>query len=253
MARFWTSGPMLLTAVMLSGCSSAPEEKLTPTDWLRENSSVLRDLESFKRGRQQQAVARLKRLGADRGSEVVVALLADSQVDYRGEVLLARLLAEWRDTRGIRYLLKYLQHQDQGAVVIASQGLLAFKGDRVVTRTLFEMLESPSLNQRIAAAEVLSEMDSEDLMERFSELYRKESEKVVRGILVRTVLQGKHPRRDEFLLEALLDADLAIREMAWGAVKKRARLPEVKYEPSGDEAARAKAVNSLRRWLAGNS
>jgi hypothetical protein len=115
------------------------------------------------------------------------------------------------------------------------------------------MLESPSLNQRIAAAGVLSEMDSEDLMERFFELYRKESEKVVRGILVRTVLQGKHSRRDEFLLEALLDADLAIREMARGAVKKRARLPEVKYEPSGDEAARAKAVNSLRRWLAGNS
>ena len=155
--------------------------------------------------------------------------------------------------RGSRYLLKYLQHQDQGAVVIASQGLLAFKGDRGVTRALFEMLEGPSLNPRIAAAGVLSEMDSEDLMERFSELYRKESEKVVRGILVRTVLQGKHPRRDEFLLEALLDADLAIREMAWGAVKKRARLPEVKYEPSGDEAARAKAVHSLRRWLAGNS
>ncbi|HBO50666.1 MAG TPA: hypothetical protein DD471_01680 [Planctomycetes bacterium] len=253
MARFRRSWPTMIIAAVLSGCSAAPEEKLTPTDWLRENSSVLRDLESFERGRQQQAVSRLKSLGADRGSAVVVALLADSQVGYRGEVLLARLLAEWRDTRGIRYLLKYLQHQDQGAVAIASQGLLAFKGDRVVTRTLFEMLESPSLNQRIAAAGVLSEMDSEDLMERFSELYRKESEKVVRGILVRTVLQGKHPRRDELLLDALLDADLAIREMAWGAVKKRARLPEVKYEPSGDEAARAKAVNSLRRWLAGNS
>jgi len=253
MSRFRRSGPTIIIAVVLSGCSAAPEEKLTPTDWLRENSSVLRDLESFEKGRQQQAVVRLKNLGPDRGGAVVIALLSDSKVDYRGEVLLARLLAEWRDPRGIRYLLKYLQHQDQGAVELAGQGLIAFEGDRTVSRALLEMLENPSINQRIAAAGVLSEMDSEDLMERFSELYRKESEKVVRGILVRTVLQGKHPRRDEFLLEALLDADLAIREMAWGAVKKRARLPEVKYEPSGDEAARVKAVNILRRWLAGNS
>ena len=250
MVRFWTLGlALLLTVAGLGGCSSTPEEKLTPTDWLRENSSVLRDLESFEKGRQQQAVVRLKGLGPDRGSAVVVALLADSQVDYRGEVLLARLLADWRDARGVRYLLKYLMHQDQGAVDIASQGLLAFDGDPAVIRALLEMLENPSVQQRLAAAGVLSDMESDELMERFPELYRKEGEKMVRGVLVRTVLQGKHSRRDEFLVEALMDADLAIREMAWGALKKRPGLPKVKYDPTGSEEARAKAVAGLRLWL----
>ena len=252
MVRFRTLWPALLAITVQAGCSSTPEEKLTPTDWLRENSSVLRDLESFEKGRQQRAVVRLKSLGADRGSAVVVAVLADSQVDYRGEVLLARLLADWRDKRGTRYLWKYLMHQDQGAVEIASQGLLAFDDDPSVIRALLEMLQNPSVQQRLAAVGVLSEMENEELMERFLELYRKEGEKLVRGVLVRTVLQGKHPRRDEFLIETLLDADLAIREMSWGALKKRARLPEVKYEPSGDEADRAKAVSSLKRWLAEN-
>lgn len=252
MVRFRTLWPALLAIAVQAGCSSTPEEKLTPTDWLRENSSVLRDLESFEKGRQQRAVVRLKSLGADRGSAVVVAVLADSQVDYRGEVLLARLLADWRDKRGTSYLLKYLKHQDQGAVEIASQGLLAFDGDPSVIRALLEMLQSPSVQQRLAAVGVLSEMGSEELMGRFPELYRKEGEKLVRGALVRTVLQGKHPRRDEFLVETLLDADLAIREMSWGALKKRARLREVKYEPSGGEADRAKAVSNLKRWIAEN-
>ena len=213
---------------------------------------MLRDLESFEKGRQQQAVARLKRLGPDRGSAVAISLLADSQVDYRGEVLLARLLADWRDVRGVGYLLKYLRHEDQGAMEIASQGLLAFKGNRAVIRALLEMLESPSANQRQAAAGVLSEMRSEEMLKLFPKLYPKESEKMVRGIFVRTVLSSKHSRRDEFLVEALMDTEQAIREMAWGALKKRPRLPEVRYDPAATEVARARAVDSLRRWLGGN-
>ena len=248
MVRFPAASAAILAAIVFSGCSSTPPEKLTPTDWLRENSSVLRDLESFEKRRQQQAVVRLKSLGPDRGSAVVIALLVDSQVDYRGEVLLARLLAEWRDSRGIRYLLKYLRHEDQGAIEIASQGLLAFEGNRAVIRALLEMLEGPSVRQRQAAAGVLSGMGSEEMLELFPKLYPKESEK----IFVRTVLGSKHSRRDEFLIEALMDTDQAIREMAWGALKKRPRLPEVRYDPAAAEVARARAVDSLRRWLGGN-
>ena len=90
------------------------------------------------------------------------------------------------------------------------------------------------------------------MLDLFPQLYLKESEKMVRGVLVRTVLQGRHPRRDEFLVEALMDSDLAIREMAWGALRKRPQLPEVRYDPAAAEASRARAVASLRRWLGGN-
>ena len=242
---------VILACLLLGGCSTA-EEKPTSTYWLRENSSVLRDLESFEKSRQQQAVVRLKKLGPDRGAAVIVALLRDSQVGYRGEVLLARLLADWRDPRGISYLLKYLRHQDQGAVEIAVQGLVAFEGNREVNIALLEMLKSPTDTQRAAAAGVLSEIRSAELLDRFLDFYSGESEREVRGVLVKALLQSKHPRRDEFLVEVLMDSDQAIREMAWGALKKRSRLPEVRYDPAAAEVARARAVDSLRRWLGGN-
>ena len=237
----------ILGCLLLVGCST-PEEKLTSTDWLRENSSVLRDLESFEKSRQQQAVVRLKKLGPDRGAAVVVALLRDSQVGYRGEVLLARLLADWRDPRGISYLLKYLRHQDQGAVEIAVQGLVAFEGNREINIALLEMLKSPTATQRSAAAGVLSEIRSIELLDRFLDFYSGESEREVRGVLVKALLQSKHPRRDEFLVEVLMDSDQAIREMAWEGIRKRPGLPKVKYDPAAGADRRAEAVKLLRSW-----
>lgn len=248
MPRLRMPAAAVLACAVLGGCA-ASEEKLTSTDWLRENSSVLRDLESFDKSHQQQAVRRLKNLGPDRGSAVVVSLLRDSQVGYRGEVLLASLLADWRDSRGITYLLKYLRHQDRGAVEIASQGLVAFGGNRDVILALFEMLKSSAARERIAAAGVLSEINSVEILDRFMELYPGESEKIVRGIFMRTVLQGKHPRRDEFLVGALMDSDQAIREMAWGGLGKRPGLPKVDYNPDADPVRRAEACAVLKRWL----
>lgn len=237
----------ILACLLLGSCSTA-KEKPTSTDWLRENSSVLRDLESFEKSRQQQAVVRLKKLGPDRGAAVIVALLRDSQVGYRGEVLLARLLADWRDPRGVSYLLKYLRHQDQGAVEIAAQGLVAFEGNREVNIALLEMLKSPTDTQRAAAAGVLSETRSAELLDRFLEFYSGESDKEVRGLLVKALLQSKHSRRDEFLVEVLMDSDQAIREMAWEGLRKRAGLPKVKYDPAAGADRRAEAVKLLRSW-----
>ncbi len=238
---------VILACLLLGGCSTA-EEKPTSTDWLRENSSVLRDLESFEKSHQQQAVVRLKKLGPDRGAAVIVALLRDSQVGYRGEVLLARLLADWRDPRGISYLLKYLRHQDQGAVEIAAQGLVAFEGNREVNIALLEMLKSPTDTQRVAAAGVLSETRSAELLDSFLDFYSGESEREVRGVLVKALLQSKHPRRDEFLVEVLMDSDQAIREMAWEGLRKRAGIPKVDYDPAAGADRRAEAVKSLRGW-----
>ena len=238
---------VILVCLLLGGCSTA-EEKSTSTDWLRENSSVLRDLESFEKSHQQQAVVRLKKLGPDRGAAVVVALLRDSQVGYRGEVLLARILADWRDSRGVSYLLKYLRHQDQGAVEIAAQGLVAFEGNREVNIALLEMLKSPTDTQRVAAAGVLSETRSAELLDSFLDFYSGESEREVRGVLVKALLQSKHPRRDEFLVEVLMDSDQAIREMAWEGLRKRAGIPKVDYDPAAGADRRAEAVKLLRSW-----
>mgnify|MGYP001166812436 CR=1 FL=1 len=239
----------IICCLLLAGCST-PEEKLTSTEWLRENSSVLRDLESFEKSRQQQAVVRLKGLGPDRGAAVIVALLREARVGYRGEVLLARILADWRDPRGISYLLKYLRHQDQGAVEIAAQGLVAFEGNREVALALLEMLKSSTKTERFAAARVLEEIGSAELLDGFLGFYTGESEKEVRGLLVKVLLQSKHPNRDEFLVEALMDSDQAIREMAWEGLRKRPGTPKVNYDPAAGAESRTEAVKSLRSWAA---
>ena len=238
---------LILACLLLGGCSSK-EERLTSTEWLRENSSVLRDLESFERSRQQQAVSRLKNLGPDRGGAVIVALLREARVGYRGEVLLARILADWRDSRGISYLLKYLKHQDKGAVEIAVQGLVAFEGNREVNLSLLEMLKSSTDTHRSAAAGVLAEIGSAELLDGFLDFYTGESEKEVRGLLVKVLLQSKHPRRDRFLVEVLMDSDQAIREMAWEGLRKRPGIPKVNYDPAADADRRTEAVKSLRSW-----
>ena len=110
---------------------------------------------------------------------------------------------------------------------------------------------STELNtQRAAAAGVLSEIRSAELLDRFLDFYSGESDKEVRGLLVKTLLQSKHPRRDEFLLEVLMDSDQAIREMAWEGLRKRPGIPKVNYDPAADADRRTEAVKSLRSWAA---
>lgn len=238
--------PCLAALLTLCGCASPSNEEVSPTEWLQENSSVLRDLESFERGRQQQAVDRLRSLGRARGRSVAITLLRERKIDYRAEVLLARLLADWRDPEAVPFLLKYLRHEDRGAVDLAIEGLVAFGDDDYVQRSLAELARSPDANARMAAAEVFLGIGDAEVFDLCARLYRSEEDRLVRGVYVAKFLGGKSSRRDDFLVDALSDKDVAIREMAWAALRNGRTAPSVDFDPDAESAARARAVARLK-------
>ena len=68
----------------------------------------------------------------------------------------------------------------------------------------------------------------------------------IRGTCVMGLLTSRHPRRTEFLVEALADKDAGIRGQAWEALALLG--PPVRFEPNGAAAGRSRAIAELRAW-----
>jgi HEAT repeat protein len=171
--------------------------------------------------------------------------------DYRVEVVLARILADWGDTRAIAHLLHFVKHLDQGAVDIASEGLLAFPEEAVVFEGLSDMVKGPVVRERRTATRVLSKIGGPKAVELFGGRYKDERDPEVRGLFLLAIRENRHPRRKEFLIDALTDDDPALREQAWWALKRYRELPGVNYQPGGKVEERAEAVALLRLWAKG--
>lgn len=231
-----------------SGCST-PEEKLTPAQFVRQNSNLLEQLASFRDSEQREGIARIQRLGREQGTAVALYILGDPALDdYRVEVVLARVLAEWKDPRAAGYLLRTLTVPDEGAARRASEGLIAFGESPQVLDALGELLTRPASRERKIAAETLSRIPSARVQELFLERWKGEADPEVRGLFLVALINGRHPRRKGFLVDALTDADSAIRAEAWNALKRYAGLPPVSFSPDGPLEDRARDVAALRMW-----
>ena len=226
------------------------DDSLTPVEWLDENSSVLRDLASYDKSVRQEAILRFKELDRERGTAVILGVLSDPQYDdYRVEVVLSRLLADYRDERAIPYLLRYMAHPDDGAVQIAAEGLDVYRDNARVIAALEELLRSASPRDRLTASELLYKARTASTPAVVAGLYRGESNKFVRGNYLRILIDSDHPRRTEFLIDALNDPDETLREVAWGVLQRDTRLPAVGFDAHGSDADRARSVGALRTWL----
>ncbi|HZN56909.1 MAG TPA: HEAT repeat domain-containing protein, partial [Planctomycetota bacterium] len=169
--------------------------------------------------------------------------------DYRVEVVLARILADWREPRAIPYLLQCINLQDEGASRIAAEGLVAFGDEPRVIDALAELLSLPSSHDRQIAASVLQRISSNRVLDLFMERYKAETERDIRGIFVVKLISSRHPKRSAFLVEALADPDEGIRALAWQALQKSPALPKVAFAAAGPMENRAKDVAALRIWV----
>lgn len=236
--------------IPLVSCSSGPEE-LTPAEWLDQNTVVLQKLESYDPRERHEAISRFKKLGKERGTQVALLLLHDRKLEnYRIEVVLARILADWRDPRAIAFLIDALKESDRGAVEIAKEGLAVFRNDADVIRTLEEMAEAPGITLRRNAAEVLSRMGDERTTDYFMRRYPAETDTEVRLLFLMSVVESRHPRRRSFLVDVLTDADLGLRRYAWDVLKREPGIPaEARFDPSDLPADRARQIARLRLSL----
>lgn len=247
----WLALPLVAGALLGGGggCST-PEEALSPAEWIEENSTVFDDLASYDDRERQDGIRRIKALGEEQGKAILFWLLSDPKLDdYRLEVVLARLLAEWKDYRAVPFLLESLRIHDDGARRIAEEGLLAFPDNPHVQEGLVRLLESDARGERLAAARILSKLGTQPAVEAMGRRIKLELDPEVRALLVIGVIGSKHPRRLEFLVDAMTDADPAIRELAWSAVRSHGGTPPVDFDPRGPDVDRAKAVGTLRVWL----
>ncbi len=234
-----------------AGCST-PDERKSPAQFVRENSNLLQQLGSFVDSEQREGIARIRRLGRDQGSAVAFFILDDPSFnEYRVEVVLARILADWKQPRAIGHLLKNLNLPDEGAVRIASEGLIAFGDNLQVQSALEEMLSRPAERDRRIAAEILKRMPSPRVPDLFLARRKVEPDREVRGIFLVTFIGSSHRQRREFLVDSLTDPDLAIRTLAWEALGKYPDLPRIDFAPDGALEARAKDVAVLRLWVKG--
>jgi len=247
MPRRWSR--FLGAVLCFAGCST-PEERMTPAEYVGENSTVLRQLGSFVASEQQEGISRIKKLGRDQGSAVVLYVLDDPKLDdYRLEVVLARILADWQHPRAIGHLLQSLRAPDDGAVRVASEGLIAFGDHPQVISALEEMLSSPVPRDRLTAATVLKDLPGPRVTDIFLGRFKAESDPEVRAVFLLRLLRGAYRERKAFLVDALADPDRGIRGLAWTELQKVPGLPRVEFAADGPDETRAAAVATLRLWI----
>lgn len=242
----------LVAAVMAMGSPgcTTPEEAMTPSQYINANSNILRQLASFNDAEQREGIERIRDLGREQGSAVALYILSDRGLeDHRVQVVLARILADWKHPGAIEYLLENLTVPDRGAATRAAEGLAVFGEYPKVIDALAEMLTKPSAEERMIAAETLAKIRNPRVAGLFIERFKAETDPQIRGRFLVTVIQSNHPERKVLLVDALTDGDEAIRAEAWAALSKYRGLPQVDYSPAGAIEDRAREVAKLRIWL----
>lgn len=248
--RIGPAAAALLGAVIAAGCGGPPPRQ-TPAEWMAENTTILTQLVSYDKKEQHEGINRILSLGKERGIAVVNYLLEDEGLqrmkDYRLEVVLARILADWKDTRAIPTLLRNLEGTDSGALAIVREGLITFGDNPLILDSMREHLQDADTELRRTCVEVLSEMKGPEAVKLLSEHRRIEEDATIRGLCVLGILQSRDPRRTSFLVDCLEDADPAIRREAWlGVVRKS---PPVVFDPRGDLVSRARSIAALKTWV----
>jgi len=245
----WAARIVLASLLLAAGACGSDPETMTPAEWLRENTRLLEQLRSYEADEQKEAIAKFKELGRDRGTKYALALLVDPQLDdYRTEVVLARILADWRDPRSINFLLQHLFRPDTGAAAIAAEGLAVFRGDPNLEEVLIAKLDSPVTGERRIAADLLSRFGTREAVERMAELYSDEEDAEVRALYLMTIRASDHPKRLEYLVDTLTDVDEGLREFAWNVVERR--LPDdLEFDPGAAVETRATQVARIRMWI----
>jgi HEAT repeat protein len=248
--RIGPSVAALLAPLLAIACKGPPQRQ-TPAEWLAENTTILAQLVSYEKKEQHEGINRILSLGKERGIAVVNYLLEDEGLqrmkDYRLEVVLARILADWKDTRAIPTLLRNLEGTDSGALAIVREGLITFGDNPMILDSMKEHLQDADTELRRTCVEVLSEMKGPEAVKLLSEHRRIEEDATIRGLCVLGILSCRDPRRTSFLVDCLEDADPAIRREAWLGVVRRS--PPVNFDPRGDLVSRARSIAALKTWV----
>lgn len=248
---------------MLSGCST-PQEKKSLQELIDQQTPILKELASYQSERQRRAVNRFLKLGHKQGSEVAVWFLNDPAVtdNERVTVLLAWMLASWKDRRGTPFLLDSLESNDSGVLRLAEEALINYGPDDPLASRLGDVLEgSKNSDARLAAASVLSRMKTSRSVDLLGS-HLKGKEEPIKEVRVNCLfgIEKSAPSRARlgYLVDSLTDPDIEIRELAWQVLQREDRFwnavkpdqePATLYHPASEPKDMAGSIASIKRWV----
>lgn len=239
----------LLLVAFAAGCSGPPERQ-DPVEFVKDNSSLFRRLGSPDEDIRQDAARSFMSLGPDRGTDTAAWFLENDRTADTSpllRVMLARILAEWRDPRGIPYLLEALirrQHQFYGDIESA---LKNYGENSELVGYLEEQIESPDAAVRRLCASVLAEVQSPAALRILAKRLRSDLDDEVRGLSLVGIMNADPSReRNLSLIDGMTDPDAEIRSLAWVALRRET--PPVEFDPRGNDLTRAESIAALRSW-----
>lgn len=239
-------GTLLLLAV---GCASAPDEDEKVLADIRD-TTIIPNLGSYDDQVQKEAVQRL--LGVlDRAPEVgknlLVASLRDPVYDDRTKIVCAWLLSTVGDPRALPALMGYLGQGTDSTESLVREAVVGY-GARVVP-SVSEVLAEGNDLARLAAAEVLVDLQVEEGLDALARRYDDEPEARIRFLILCALAGDSRPSAALLLERALEDADPANRQFAWGALARRFELPgSVRFDPDATAELRREQIETYREW-----
>lgn len=241
----------LFAAVVASaaGCSSPPTQDEKALADIRD-TTIIPNLGSFDEQVQKEAVQRLLDV-LDRAPEVgknlLVASLRDPVYDDRTRIVCAWLLSTVEDPRALPTLMEFLGQGTDTNESLVREAVVSY-GAGVVPAVSQLLVEGNDL-ARLAAAEVLVELEVDEGLDALSERYDDEPEARIRFLILCAASADPRASSVQLLERALHDDDPANRQFAWGAIVRRFGVPDsIPFDPTAATAVRSEQVEMYREW-----
>ena len=241
--------PCALFALLLSGCSSTPEERALED--IRD-TTIIPNLGSYDDGVQKEAVARMLNIldtAPDVGANLLVASLRDPVHDDRTKTVCAWLLSTVNDRRALPYLMTFLGQGSNSGESLVREAVSSYGASVIPSVT--EVLNEGGDLARIAAAEVLFELGTREAVDALVARLEREPEARVRFLILCGVANERPPRVAP-LEQTLNDDDPSNREFAWDTLARAFRFPDwLTFDPQAEPEVRRQQIERYQAWRAG--
>ena len=241
--------PLLL--LVLVGCSTTPEQQALED--IRD-TTIIPNLGSYDDQIQQEAVARMLSIlesAPEVGRNLLVASLRDPVHDDRTKMVCAWLLSTVNDRRALPTLMEFLGRGTDSDESLLREAVVSFGAS--VVPSVARVLDEGSDVARIAAAEVLCELETSEAVDALIARYAAEPHPRVRFLILCGVADESPPRVAP-LERALSDEEAVNREFAWTTLARLFRLPpSITFDPDGNAATRRAQIDRFRAWREGRS
>lgn len=246
--RLGSTLSMLALTALLASCATPTAEERAYED-IRD-TTVIPNLGSYDGQVQSDAVNRMLNILAnapDIGSNLLLASLRDPVHDQRTKMVCAWLLSTVGDRRALPSLMGYLGEGTNASEGLVREAVVSYGAS--VVPAVAQVLEEGNDLARIAAAEVLVDLRTEDAFRALASRLDREPEPRVRFLIICGIAADSQAEAVPRLESALVDPDAMNRELAWDALSRKLGVPAtIEFDPNASDVERDAQLSIYRAW-----